>query len=157
MHACTLHSGVVDILDSRLVTARGPNCSRTLKSNNASHRINQSFVVFFDTLRSCGIAKLDVAHLLLLVFYTAFALVFPLIVFMSVYSLSSQKPVAFKDSVTRVVRVHMQVQLEYTPFSRVEVNRDVCEDSNKCKINLFQNSELVTRVVHTRDTLQTYL
>jgi hypothetical protein len=39
----------------------------------------------------------------LIFFYTGFALVFPLIVLLSVYNLASQKPVAFKDSVTSVV------------------------------------------------------
>jgi hypothetical protein len=42
-------------------------------------------------------------HLLLIVFSTGFALAFPFVVLLSVYNLASQKPVAFKDSVTSVV------------------------------------------------------
>ena len=71
--------------------------------NKPLHRINQSFVVFCVILRSCRIAKLDVVHLLLIVFSTGFALAFPFVVLLSVYNLASQKPVAFKDSVTSVV------------------------------------------------------
>jgi hypothetical protein len=66
--------------------------------NNPLHRINQSFVVFYVILRSCRIAKLDVVHLLLIVFYTGFDLAFPFVVFLSVYSLSSQKPVCLRFS-----------------------------------------------------------
>lgn len=90
--------------------------------NNPLHRINKSFVVSFVVLRSCWIAKLDVVHLLLVVFYTGSALVFPLIVLLSVYNLSSQKPVRFKecvDSVTRVVHTQQSTQCNRNAYHPV--------------------------------------